>query len=75
MRRIFIAAGAWVSMLVFFEIAYWLSSILWSEDLYNLSWLPQLLLVLEMFLFWFATIAVGAVACWYSVPEKKSDVS
>lgn len=69
------AAGAWGLMLVCLEIASWLSGIFWSEDLYKLSWLPQLLVVLGMFLFWFATIAVGAVACWYTVPEKKSDAS
>jgi len=76
LRSVLIAAGLWGATVACAFVGFWLSEIVMSEEaMRKLGPLLSTLASVAFFLIPLVTVAVGALACWRTVPAKKRQSS
>jgi hypothetical protein len=68
LRRVFKALVAWLAMFACADAGWSLYAILFSEEIMSYPYWLRLIVVLGFFGSCVATIAIGAMACHYTIP-------
>jgi hypothetical protein len=72
LRDLLIAGGLWAATIACAYAGFWLSEVVMSEEtMRRLGPVVGTLAGVFFFLLPFVTIALGAFACWRTVPAKK----